>query len=190
MYLIVGLGNPGERYARNRHNAGFHLIDALAREHGFADFAERHGGLMSRGRLAGQDIILFKPMHFMNRSGIAVSEAARFYKIGLEQIIVCHDELDIAPGKVKIKQGGGAGGHNGIKSIDSHLGHDYWRLRIGIGHPGEASQVSGYVLSDFTPDQWQEEQTLIGHIATLFPLWLADGHAAFLNRLALRIGKV
>lgn len=160
MWLIVGLGNPGDKYKNNRHNVGFMVVDQIAGDNHFPVFKSKFNGEISEGRLAGQKVALLKPMTYMNDSGISVRKAADFYKIPPEKIIVFHDELDIEPSRVKIKKGGGAGGHNGIKSMDAHLGtQDYWRVRLGIGHPGDKNRVSGYVLSDFSKEEqkWLED---------------------------------
>jgi PTH1 family peptidyl-tRNA hydrolase len=136
MLLIAGLGNPGPQYAKNRHNVGFMAADAIARRHSFSGFSKKFRGEIAEGTLAGEKVLIIKPMTFMNLSGDSVGEAMRFYKLSPSDIIVIHDELDLAPGKLKLKTGGGHGGHNGLKSIDAHCGKDYKRLRIGIGHPG------------------------------------------------------
>ncbi|HRY03209.1 MAG TPA: aminoacyl-tRNA hydrolase, partial [Beijerinckiaceae bacterium] len=149
MLLFVGLGNPGRQYARNRHNIGFMAIEQIARAHNFAPFRARFQGRVSEGQIGGEKVILLEPETYMNESGRAVGEAARFYKIGLDGIAVFHDELDLAPGKCRVKIGGGAAGHNGLRSIDAHLGKDYRRIRLGIGHPGDKNLVHSYVLNDF-----------------------------------------
>ncbi len=154
MWLLVGLGNPGDKYKNNRHNVGFMMIDQLADDNMCTNFKSKFQGEVTEGRIANQKIVMLKPQTYMNESGVSVRKCADFYKILPEKIIVFHDELDIAPFKLKIKQGGGAGGHNGLKSIDQHLGNkDYWRLRLGIGHPGDKNRVSGYVLNDFSKEE-------------------------------------
>lgn len=154
MWLIVGLGNPGDKYKGNRHNVGFMVMDAIADDNMFPNFKSKFQGEISEGRIAGEKVALLKPQTYMNESGQSVRKAADFYKIPPERIIVFYDELDLAPSKIKIKQGGGSGGHNGIKSMDAHLGDkDYWRVRLGIGHPGDKNRVSGYVLSDFSKEE-------------------------------------
>lgn len=160
MWLIVGLGNPGDKYKNNRHNVGFMVADQIASDNMFPTFKSKFSGEISEGRLANQKVALLKPQTYMNDSGISVRKAADFYKIPPEKIIIFYDELDLAPSKIKVKQGGGSGGHNGIKSIDVHLkDKDYWRVRLGIGHPGDKNRVSGYVLSDFSKDEqkWLED---------------------------------
>ncbi|MGB0695013.1 MAG: aminoacyl-tRNA hydrolase [Rhodospirillaceae bacterium] len=149
MKLVAGLGNPGAKYAGNRHNIGFMAVEAMARRHGFPAFRAKFSALVSDGTIQGQRVLLMMPQTYMNESGRAVAEAARFHKIPIDDVLVLHDELDIAPGKIKIKRGGGAAGHNGLRSIDAHLGKDYWRIRLGIGHPGSRERVHGWVLSDF-----------------------------------------
>lgn len=151
MFLIVGLGNPGDKYQNHRHNVGFMAIDDIARDHGFPDFRSKFQGLYSEGRIGGQKVGLLKPQTYMNESGQAVGAAVKFYKIDPENVFVFHDELDLEPGKMRARKSGGNAGHNGLKSIQAHLGTpDFWRVRIGIGHPGDKSRVSGYVLSDFS----------------------------------------
>lgn len=149
MKLIVGLGNPGEKYARNRHNIGFMALDRIADRHRFPAWRRRFQGEATDGDLGGERVLLLKPLTYMNESGRSVAEAARFLKIGLADIIVLHDELDLAPGRLKVKLGGGDAGHNGLRSITAHLGKDYVRVRLGIGHPGHKDAVAGYVLHDF-----------------------------------------
>lgn len=154
MLLFVGLGNPGDRYADNRHNIGFMAVDEIVHRHSFAPYRARFSALVSEGVLDGEKILVVKPQTYMNESGRAVGEAMRFYKLTPADIIVFHDELDLAPGKIKVKQGGGHAGHNGLRSIVSHVGADFARIRMGIGHPGHKDRVSPYVLSDFAKADW------------------------------------
>jgi len=156
MWLIVGLGNPGTQYQHNRHNIGFMAVDEIIRRHNFSAPAKKFQAIVSDGTLGGEKVLAIKPQTFMNLSGQSVQAAAAFYKIPLEQVIVFHDELDLAAAKIRTKIGGGAAGHNGLRSIDEHLGPDYWRVRLGIGHPGEKERVHGYVLGDFAKadEQW------------------------------------
>jgi len=147
--LFVGLGNPGAKYAHNRHNVGFMALEQIAADHGFSPWRGKFQGAFSEGRLGREKVILLKPETFMNLSGQSVGEAMRFYKLEPEDVTVFHDELDLAPRKIRVKQGGGHAGHNGLRSIHQHIGPDYWRVRIGIGHPGHKDRVSGYVLHDF-----------------------------------------
>jgi PTH1 family peptidyl-tRNA hydrolase len=149
MLLIAGLGNPGPKYQRNRHNIGFMALDAIAGRHRFPAPRMRFQGRVSEGQIDGERVVLLAPQTFMNESGIAVGQAARFYKIDVGDIIVFHDELDLAPGKCRVKIGGGNAGHNGLRSISAHCGNDYKRVRLGIGHPGDKALVHNYVLSDF-----------------------------------------
>ncbi len=149
MKLIVGLGNPGAKYAANRHNIGFMAVDRIAQDHGFSPWKARFQGLVSEGRLGAMRVTLMKPQGFMNLSGQSVGEAMRYLKLIPEDVIVLHDELDLAPAKCRVKQGGGHAGHNGLRSIHQHIGPDYGRVRLGIGHPGHKERVAGYVLSDF-----------------------------------------
>src|SRR5438309_6361094 len=153
MRLIVGLGNPGPRYARNRHNIGFMAAEALARHYGFPAFRDRFKGELSEGVIAGARRLLLRPQTFMNDSGDSVLAAMSFYKIPPGEIVVIHDELDLRPGKVRVKRGGGSAGHNGLRSIDSMIGADYWRVRLGIGHPGVKELVDPYVSQNFMGDE-------------------------------------
>jgi PTH1 family peptidyl-tRNA hydrolase len=158
MLLFVALGNPGARHARNRHNIGFMVVEAIARRYAFAPFRARFQSRASEGQIAGERIVIIEPQTFMNESGRAVQEAARFYKIPLEGIVVFHDELDLALGKLRVKVGGGNAGHNGLRSITAHIGNDYKRVRLGIGHPGNKGLVYSYVLNDFgkAEEPWVE----------------------------------
>ncbi len=149
MKIFVGLGNPGGQYAQNRHNIGFMAVDAIADAHGFQPWKARFQGQVAEGRLGGDKVLMLKPMTFMNLSGQAVGEAMRFYKLEPADVMVFHDELDLAPGRLKVKTGGGHAGHNGLRSIHAHIGEAYGRVRMGIGHPGRKELVSGYVLHDF-----------------------------------------
>ncbi|MEM9045586.1 MAG: aminoacyl-tRNA hydrolase [Pseudomonadota bacterium] len=184
MQLFVGLGNPGTKYARNRHNIGWMALDEIAR--GFGAWRAKFQGEISEGRLGAEKILLLKPHTFMNLSGQSVGEAMRFYKLAPSDVVVFHDELDLAPGKCRVKTGGGHAGHNGLRSIHSHIGSDYIRIRMGIGHPGDKSQVSGYVLHDFAKadDAWLDP--LIQGIGDGAPKLAAGDHAGFQNAVALR----
>jgi peptidyl-tRNA hydrolase, PTH1 family len=159
MKLFVGLGNPGSKYAKNRHNVGFMAVERIAERHGFGPWKKKFQGIAADGDLGGERILLLKPDTYMNESGRAVGEAARFLKIGLDDIYVFHDELDLAPQKVKVKAGGGNAGHNGLRSITAHLGNDYKRVRLGIGHPGSKDVVIHHVLGDFAKAdaEWLDE---------------------------------
>jgi PTH1 family peptidyl-tRNA hydrolase len=149
MKLIVGLGNPGAKYASNRHNIGFMALDRIAADHGFAPWKGKHQGSISEGRFGSARAVLLKPETFMNNSGQSVQAALRFYKLEPQDVIVLHDEIDLAPGKVKCKTGGGHAGHNGLRSIHAHIGAEYDRVRLGVGHPGHKDAVPGFVLRDF-----------------------------------------
>jgi PTH1 family peptidyl-tRNA hydrolase len=174
MQLFVGLGNPGAKYAGNRHNIGFMALDRIAADHDFGPWRSRFQGRISEGRLGGEKVMLLKPETFMNRSGQSVGEAARFYKIGPEAITVFHDELDLAPGKLRVKQGGGHAGHNGLRSIEAHIGREFRRVRLGIGHPGHKDRVAAYVLQDFAKSEAEWLDDLLRSIADGAP-WLAEG---------------
>jgi peptidyl-tRNA hydrolase, PTH1 family len=188
MFLLVGLGNPGARHAGDRHNIGFMVVDAIAKRHGFAPWRRRFQGVATEGTLGGRKTLLLLPGTFMNESGRAVGEAANFYKIGLDDIAVVHDELDLAPGKVRIKVGGGVAGHNGLRSISAHIGNDYKRVRIGIGHPGDKDVVHSHVLSDFAKSErtgWVE--TLIEAIADNADLLPRGDDASLQNKVHLAL---
>jgi|TARA_R110002072_G_scaffold517_31_gene3261 PTH1 family peptidyl-tRNA hydrolase len=166
MLLLVGLGNPGPRYAKNRHNIGFMALDAIAQRHGFLPWRKRFQGELAEGSIAGRKVIALKPLTYMNESGRSVGAAAHFYKIPPADILVFHDELDLAPGKVKIKLGGGAAGHNGLRSLDAHLGPDFKRIRLGIGHPGVKDRVHGHVLGDFSKADHDWLESLLAALAS------------------------
>jgi len=184
MKLFVGLGNPGREYALNRHNVGFMAVDAIAAAHDFPAWRKRFSGLATEGKLGREQVLLLKPQTFMNESGRAVGEALRFYKLELSDVIVFHDELDLAPGKVRVKTGGGVAGHNGLKSLTAHIGNDYVRVRIGIGHPGRKELVTGYVLHDFAKADHAWLEPLLGAIAENAP-YLAEGaNDKFQSRVA------
>ena len=174
MKLFVGLGNPGAEYAFNRHNVGFMAVDAIAAAHNFPAWRQRFSGLFTEGRLGREKVLLLKPQTYMNESGRSAGETMRFYKLDEKDVTVFHDELDLAPGKVRVKTGGGVAGHNGLKSLTAHLGNDYVRVRIGIGHPGHRERVVGYVMHDFTKADYDWLEPLLGAIADAAP-HLADG---------------
>jgi peptidyl-tRNA hydrolase, PTH1 family len=188
MLLLVGLGNPGARYARQRHNIGFRAVEALARAHRFGPWRSKFTSLVSEGQLGDVRVLLQKPQTFMNRSGYAVAEAARFYKLPLDQIVVCHDEIDLVAGKVRIKTGGGVAGHNGLRSIAEQLGSpDFRRVRLGIGHPGHKDRVTGHVLGDFSADDREWVEPLLGAFVEAAPLLAAGDDAGTMNKIALRM---
>lgn len=185
MHLIVGLGNPGPKYAGHRHNVGFMAVEAIADAHGFPPFRSRFQGRASEGRMAGERTVLLEPQTYMNESGRSVAEAARFYRLAPHQVIVIHDELDLEPGKVRVKRGGGTAGHNGLRSIDAHLGNDFWRVRIGIGHPGRPEAVTGWVLRDFAKADAEWLEPLLEAIADAAPFLVREDPANFMNRVAV-----
>lgn len=186
-YLLTGLGNPGARYEHNRHNVGFMALDAIAAHHGFSGWTQKFQGLVCEGSVNGKKVFLLKPQTFMNLSGESAGALARFYKIPAETIIVLHDELDLPPARLRVKRGGGHGGHNGLKSIDAHLGADYQRVRIGIGHPGDKDMVSPYVLSDFSKEEMPVMQSLCAAIARHISLLLDGNEAEFMNKITLAL---
>lgn len=185
MLLFVGLGNPGRQYARNRHNIGFMALEAIARRHGFASARSRFHGLVSEGTIAGARVLLLEPQTYMNESGRAVGEAARFHKIPVGDIVVFHDELDLAPAKCRIKVGGGVAGHNGLRSITAHVGNDYKRVRMGIGHPGDKALVHGYVLNDFAKSEEPWVEALCDALADNAALLVKGDDAGLQNKLHL-----
>jgi PTH1 family peptidyl-tRNA hydrolase len=185
MLLLVGLGNPGSRYAGNRHNIGFMVVDAISKRHGIGPWRRRFQGVAAEGALGGTRALLLLPGTYMNDSGRAVAEAAHFYKLGLSDIAVFHDEIDLAPGKVRVKTGGGTAGHNGLRSISAHVGNDYRRVRIGVGHPGVKDLVHAYVLSDFAKDERPWVEALCGVIADNVDLLGKAQDASFQNRVHL-----
>jgi PTH1 family peptidyl-tRNA hydrolase len=185
MLLLAGLGNPGPKHAGNRHNIGFMAADAIARRHSFSPWSKKFQGLVAEGVLAGEKTLLIKPQTFMNLSGQAVGEAMRFYKLDPSNLVVFYDELDLAPGKVRVKTGGGSGGHNGIRSIDQHVGTEYRRVRIGIGHPGAKPMVHGHVLGDFAKADSEWLEPLLDSIADNAPLLVKDDGSSFMNRVTL-----
>jgi len=186
MKLIVGLGNPGAKYAGNRHNIGFMALDRIAEDHGFGPWRSKFQGELAEGRLGSVKCLLLKPMTFMNRSGQSVGEAMRFFKLDSTDVIVLHDELDLAPGKARVKAGGGHAGHNGLRSIHEHISPHYDRVRLGIGHPGHKDRVAGYVLQDFAKaDQgWLDD--LLRGLSDGAPHLAADEGGKFMNAVALR----
>lgn len=186
MQLWVGLGNPGAKYAANRHNIGFMALDRIAADHGFGPWRRGYQGLVSEGRFGSERVILLKPETFMNLSGQSVRAAADFYKIPVEAITVFHDELDLAPGKCRLKQGGGHAGHNGLRSIHQHMGEAYARVRLGIGHPGDKDRVAAYVLSDFAKTEADWLDDLMRGISDGAPALAASDGAKFLNAVSLR----
>lgn len=185
MRLFVGLGNPGSKHAANRHNIGFMAVGEIARRHGFAPWRKRFQGDAAEGEIGGERVLVLRPATYMNESGRAVAEAANFYKLGEGDITVFHDELDLVPGKMRVKIGGGAAGHNGLRSISAHVGNDYRRVRLGIGHPGIKELVHGYVLSDFAKADRPWVEALCMAVADHAALLVGASDAAFQNRVHL-----
>ena len=185
MRLLVGLGNPGARYVGNRHNIGFMGLEAIARRHGIGPWRRRFQGVAAEGPLAGERVILLLPGTFMNDSGLAVAEAAHFYKNGAGDIVVFHDEIDLPPAKVRVKTGGGIAGHNGLRSISSHVGNDYRRVRIGVGHPGVKELVYNHVLSDFAKAERPWVEAVCDIIADNAGLIAKGDDASFQNKVHL-----
>ncbi|HEX5077739.1 MAG TPA: aminoacyl-tRNA hydrolase [Geminicoccaceae bacterium] len=186
MLLLVGLGNPEPRYAGHRHNVGFMALDAIARRHGFGSWRNRFSSLICEGSLDGTKVLLQKPQTYVNLSGHAVAQAMRFYKLALQDLVVIHDELDLAPGKLRIKTGGGVAGHNGLRSIAEQLGsRDFRRVRIGIGHPGHKELVTGHVLGNFGADDRAWLEPLLDALSSTAPLLAAGDDAGCMNRIAL-----
>ncbi|SDF11129.1 aminoacyl-tRNA hydrolase [Limimaricola pyoseonensis] len=187
MKLFVGLGNPGAKYAQNRHNIGFMAVDRIASDHGFTPWRAKFQGEIAEGRLGSEKVLLLKPMTFMNLSGQSVGEAMRFHKIDSTDVTVFHDEIDLAPGRLKTKAGGGHAGHNGLRSIHQHLGPHYDRVRMGVGHPGHKDKVSGYVLKDFAKadEGWLDD--MLRGVSDGAAALAAGDAARFLNAVALRL---
>ena len=187
MLVIAGLGNPGAQYARNRHNVGFMAVDAIAERGRFGPFRPRHQGLAAEGLIGDERVMLLKPQTSMNESGRSVGGALRYLKLDLGALVVIHDELDLAPGKIRIKVGGGDAGHNGLRSITAHLGPGYKRVRIGIGHPGDKALVHNYVLNDFAKSETGWVEAVCRAIAEAAPLVAAGQDASFQNKTHLAI---
>ncbi len=186
MKLFVGLGNPGSKYARNRHNIGFMALERIAEDHNFGPWKSKFQAEIAEGRLGGQKVLLVKPQTFMNRSGQSVGEAMRFYKLDSTDVTVFHDELDLAPGKVRVKAGGGHAGHNGLRSIHEHISPAYDRVRLGIGHPGRKEMVSPYVLSDFAKADADWLDDVLRGVSDGAPYLADDEGGKFMNAVALR----
>ncbi len=186
MQIWTGLGNPGPNHVFQRHNVGFMALDVIAEVHGFGPVQKKFQGWVQEGRIGTQKILLLKPATYMNESGRSVGEAMRFYKLDLDALTVFHDELDLAPFKVKVKQGGGTAGHNGLRSIDKHLGADFRRVRLGIGHPGHKDRVSGYVLGNYAKAEQDNLIEMLGAVGAEAE-WLAAGDdPRFMSDVALR----
>ncbi len=186
MLLFAGLGNPERKHENDRHNIGFMAVDALAAMHRFSPWRSRFHGAVAEGQLAGRKVIALKPATYMNRSGQSVGEAVRFYKLGLDAVFVFHDELDLEPGKVRVKLGGGLAGHNGLRSIAPAIGPDFWRIRLGIGHPGDKALVLGHVLGAFSRSDRDWLDPLLDGIADAAPLLARGDASGFMSRVALK----
>jgi PTH1 family peptidyl-tRNA hydrolase len=185
--LIVGLGNPGPGYAGHRHNIGFMAADEIRRRHGFGPWRGRFHGLVSEGEIGGEKIVLLKPETYMNDSGRAVAAAAQFYKLEPPAVIAIHDEIELVPGKVRVKQGGGTAGHNGLRSMDAHIGPLYWRVRLGVGHPGHPELVRHYVLQNFAKEEQPMIAKLIEASAEALPLLVAGDENGFMNKVTVAL---
>ena len=185
MLLVVGLGNPGPEYAGNRHNIGFMAVDEIVRRHGFGSPRARFHGVTAEGTLGGEKVVALKPQTYMNDSGRSVAAAVRFYKLKPEQVIVIYDEIDLPLGKVRVKRGGGTGGHNGIRSIEAHVGPDFWRVRIGVGHPGHKDLVHRHVLNDFAKAEREEVAKVIDAVAEALPILAGGDENGFMNRVSV-----
>ena len=189
MLVLAGLGNPEARYQNNRHNVGFMAADAIHRRHSFSPWSKKFQALLAEGRLGSEKVLLIKPQTWMNNSGQAVGEALRFYKLEPADLTVFYDEIDLAPGKVRIKKGGGAGGHNGIRSLDGHIGQDYRRVRIGVGHPGMKEMVMPHVLGDFAKADHEWLDPLIEALADNADMLVKGDDNGFMNKLTLAVPR-
>jgi peptidyl-tRNA hydrolase, PTH1 family len=189
MLVLAGLGNPEARYQNNRHNVGFMAADAIHRRHSFSPWSKKFQALVAEGRLGGDKVLLIKPQTFMNNSGQAVGEALRFFKLEPADLTVFYDEIDLAPGKVRIKTGGGAGGHNGIRSLDGHIGQDYRRVRIGVGHPGVKEMVMPHVLGDFAKADHEWLDPLLEALANNADMLVKGDDNGFMNKLSLAVPR-
>jgi PTH1 family peptidyl-tRNA hydrolase len=187
MLIFAGLGNPGANYANNRHNVGFMAADAIARRHSFSPWSKKFQAEIAEGQLAGEKVLLIKPQTFMNLSGEAVGKALRFYKLDPSAVTVFYDEIDLAAGKLRVKIGGGSGGHNGIRSLDQHIGRNYRRVRIGVGHPGVREMVHGHVLGDFSRADREWLEVLLDAIADSAELVAKGDDSSFMNRVTLAL---
>ncbi len=188
MQLLVGLGNPGPEHARQRHNIGFMVADEIQQRHGLAPFRSKFEGLLAEGRVGSEKVLLLKPMTFMNESGRSVGAACRFYKFAAEDITVFYDEIDLAAGRLRVKRGGGTAGHNGLRSMQAHLGTpDFRRVRIGIGHPGNKAKVSGHVLGDFSKADKAWVEPMVATMADALPELLGEDEGLFMNKVALAL---
>lgn len=191
MQIIAGLGNPGSQHAGQRHNIGFMAVDEIVRRHSsFSPWQKKFSAEISEGRIGSEKVLLIKPQTFMNRSGQSVGEAMRFYKLTEQDLTVLYDELDLAPAKVRIKRGGGAGGHNGIRSLDAHCGRDFQRVRLGIGHPGHKDRVTSHVLGNFAKADQDWLEPMLQAISDNIELLVAGDNSGFMNKIALATSQV
>ena len=187
MRLVVGLGNPGPEYAGNRHNIGFMAVDEIVRRHGVRSVRARFHGLAAEGTVGGDKVVALKPQTYMNESGRSVAAAAQFYKLAPEQVIVVYDEIDLPFGKVRVKRGGGTGGHNGIRSVDAHIGPDFWRVRLGVGHPGHKDLVHRHVLNDFTKAEREAAAKMVDAVVEALPILLGGDENGFMNKVSVML---
>jgi PTH1 family peptidyl-tRNA hydrolase len=185
MFLIIGLGNPGKDYAKNRHNIGFMAVDEIANRYKFSAWSKKFRGLLAEGKIGEEKVFLLKPQTYMNLSGESAAECARFYKIPVENIIAIHDELDLPLAKLRVKRGGGNGGHNGLRSLDQYLGENYVRVRVGIGHPGDKDAVTQYVLENFKKEEGPQVEMMRNEIARHIGILLSGDEAGFMNKITL-----
>jgi PTH1 family peptidyl-tRNA hydrolase len=185
--LFVGLGNPGSDYAKNRHNIGFMAVDEIVHRHSFAPFRSKFQGQLCEGKIAGQKVLILKPTTYMNESGKAVQAAMAFYKLPIQDIIVFHDEMDLVAGKIRMKTGGGHAGHNGVRSIQSHIGSGFQRVRLGVGHPGDKEKVVGHVLKDFSKADQQWLDKMIEAIGENADLLIKGEDSGFMSKVSLAL---
>ena len=185
MFLLVGLGNPGNEYVDTRHNVGFMALDNIVERYNFSNYNKKYDAFVATGNIAGEKVIAVKPQTFMNKSGISIAKFVNFYKIPLQNVIVIYDELDLSTGKVRVKLGGGNGGHNGLKSIDSNISKEYIKVRVGISHPGDKDKVSGFVLSKFNTDEKIIIDSVNEQIATHIELLIQKNQNEFMNKISL-----
>lgn len=189
-FLIVGLGNPSEKHRNNRHNIGFMAVDAIASAHSFSKETLKFGGALSEGNIDGNKILAFKPLSYMNVSGVPTREVINFYKIPPEKVVVIHDDLDLSLGKIRVKRGGGNGGHNGLKSLDGNIGKDYLRIRLGIDRPADKDMVASYVLSDFKKEEKETLAKIIENTAKHIGILLKGDEAGFMNKISLALQQI
>ncbi len=187
MKLFVGLGNPGAKYEKTRHNIGFMAVDAIARAHGFSSERSKFQAALCEGKLGTEKVIALKPTTFMNLSGQSIGEAMRYFKLEPPDVVVFHDELDLEPGRLKVKLGGGHAGHNGLRSTHEHIGPHFVRVRLGIGHPGDKRMVSGYVLHDFSKADWNWIDPMLDAVAEAAPMLAAGDESGFMNKVAVKL---